>query len=171
MKVFEYRAKPIDSVEWTYGQLLYNESRDEHFIIRKLGLSPLAIEVAKSCVRVKPDTICLRVGMTKDGEPVYEGDVVESRSWNEYFSRDGLTMEPFVRKFVVLFKEHKAVLKEIYNEGTFFVETAAFDVDDVSDLVVTGNIIDNPELAPISFREYVKNLESEKISKENGYQV
>jgi len=162
MNVFEYRAKRFNSSEWVYGQLIYQESRKEAFVLRDIGLSPIAIEAAKA-IKVDSDTVCVKVGYAKNGDPVYEGDVVESCSWNEFFCKDGVTLEPFIRKFVVMFKDCRAVLKEIFDDGNLIAETSAlFNLDDVSDLVVKGNLIDDPKLSPITFNEYCEKIKFEK---------
>ena len=157
MNVFEYRAKQFNSSEWVYGQLIliYQEPRKEAFIIRDMGLSPI--------IKVDPDTVCVKVGYAKNGDPVYEGDVVESCSWNEFFCKDDVTLEPFIRKFVVMFKDCRAFLKEIFDDGNWITETSAlFNLDDVSDLVVKGNLIDDPKLSPITFNEYCEKIKFEK---------
>lgn len=158
MNVFEYRAKRFNSSEWVYGQLIYQESSKEAFVLRDIGLSLIS-----KAIKVDPDTVCVKVGYAKNGDPVYEGDVVESCSWNDFFCKDGVTLEPFIRKFVVMFKDCRAVLKEIFDDGNWIAETSAlFNLDDVSDLVVKGNLIDDPKLSPITFNEYCERIKLEK---------
>lgn len=169
MQVFNYRGKSLKDGEWVYGQLLYNDATDTAIIVKRFDGSPIAMNVAAHAVRVDKDTVCVQVGTAKNGDPVFEGDVVESTSWNEYFSDGSGVMKPFVRKFVVGYKECKAVLVEIFNTDNRFVETSAvFNLDDVSDLVVDGNLIDNPEMAPEKFDEYLEKIKSGKDPRKDG---
>lgn len=169
MQVFNYRGKSLKDGEWVYGQLLYNDATDTAIIVKRFDGSPIAMNVAAHAVRVNKDTVCVQVGTAKNGDPVFEGDVVESASWNEYFSDGSGVMKPFMRKFVVGYKECKALLVEIHETENGFLETSAvFNLDDVSDLVVDRNMIDNPEIAPEKFDEYLKKIKSRKDPRKNG---
>lgn len=169
MQVFNYRGKSLKDVEWVYGQLLYNDATDTATIVKRFDGSPIAMNVAAHAVRVDKDTVCVQVGTAKNGDPVFEGDVVESTSWNEYFSDGSGVLKPFVRKFVVGYKECKAVLVEIFNTENRFVETSSlFNLDDVSYLIVDGNLIDNPEMAPEKFDTYLEKIKSGKNPRKNA---
>lgn len=80
--------------------------------------------------------------LDKDGNKIFEGDVVECVSWNEYFSdpTTGKVMEPFRRKMEVVFMAGGFKLVEylpqpcIDNVWNTIVE---------GDLTVIGNIFDS----------------------------
>lgn len=169
MQVFNYRGKSLKNGEWIYGQLLYNDANDTAIIVKRFDENPISMNVAAHAVMVDKDTVCVQVGTAKNGDPVFEEDVVESTSWNEYFSDGSGVMKPLARKFVVGYKGCNAVLVEIFNSDDKFVETSAvFNLGDVSDLVVDGNFIDNPEMAPEKFEEYLEKIKSGKDPRKNG---
>ena len=85
--------------------------------------------------------------LDKNSQKIFEGDIVECCSWNEFFSDgSGKPLEPFRRRAVV----------EFVNGGFKLVERSKFDytgmklmtwnVTDYSDIIVIGNKFENPEL-------------------------
>jgi len=74
----------------------------------------------------------------KNGKEIYEGDIVESSDWNEFFSNKDGILNPFIRKFEIVFYKSAFCLKENKSECFFTI--------DKSDLIAIGNIHENPEL-------------------------
>lgn len=157
MKTFLYRGKSEKTGEWVYGQLLHNECRNESYIITNCNLSPIAVMVAKFAVKVNDATVCTKVGEDHNGNPIFEQDIVENVSWNEFFSGLDIGVSPFKRTFVVAFSECKAILIESFDEYT--PTNVTFDMDNPSDYNVIGNTFDNPEKISLEFiKKLPKNI-------------
>ena len=140
-----YRGKLYYGDEWIFGQLINAENDPDHTIIatsfRLEGLDEIAYIVPYFNF-VNPDTLSKFTTLyDKDNNPIYEGDIVECNSWNEYFSdSSGDTLKPFIRKFIVVWRHGKFELEERY-EGTV-MQPSYFDIHDPKDLKVIGNIFD-----------------------------
>ena len=133
----EFRGKRRDNREWIYG--FYSNTKGEtgrfHYI-----------KDDKSIIRVDPETVGQYVGeKDKDGNRIFEGDVVECVSWNEYFSdpTTGKVMEPFRRKMEVVFMAGGFKLVEHLPQPC---KDNVWNMIVEGDLTVIGNIHDNPEL-------------------------
>ena len=77
------------------------------------------------------------------GQDIYEGDIVECVSWNEYFSKDGQPMEPFRRKMYVDFRNGAFVMVEPMPEP---LQDHEWPIIYNGDITIIGNRFDNPEL-------------------------
>jgi uncharacterized phage protein (TIGR01671 family) len=88
--------------------------------------------------------------LDKNGQRIFEGDIVECCSWNEFFSDgSGKPLEPFRRRAVVEFVNGGFKLVErMKNEYTCYpaMKPVTWDVIDYSDIIVIGNKFENPEL-------------------------
>ena len=134
----EYRFRGFDAVGkkgWVYGDLVHNQK------VTKTGLEP---RVMVGGYEVVPNSVGLCTGCKdKDGNLIYEGDIVECVSWNEYFSKDGKPMEPFRRKMFVYYR----------NGGFKMIEPMPVPMKDNEwdiiyngDIEVVGNLFQNEEL-------------------------
>ena len=137
-----YRGKKDYGDEWIFGQLITVENDSDHTIIatsfKREGLD----DIVPDFHFVNPDTLSKFTTLyDKDNNPIYEGDIVECNSWNEYF-RDsfGDVWKPFIRKFIVVWRHGKFELEERY-EGTV-MQPSYFVINDSKDLKVIGNIFD-----------------------------
>lgn len=83
---------------WVYGDIFHDGG--------KLRIGTLYSNDGSSVVR--EETVGQYTGLTdKNGNKIFEGDIVECVSWNEYFSdpTTGKVMEPFRRKMEVVFMD------------------------------------------------------------------
>ena len=140
-----YRGKKYYGDEWIFGQLIKVEKDKDHTIIatsfKRGGLGDIVTDFHF----VNPDTLSKFTTLyDKDNNPIYEGDIVECNSWNEYFSDSSGVMKPFIRKFVVVWFNGAFMLEERYN-GTILLPSR-FEIHDSTDLKVIGNIFDNEDL-------------------------
>ena len=85
--------------------------------------------------------------LDKNGTRIFEGDIVECCSWNEFFSDgSGKPLEPFRRKCVIEFRNGGFKMVEKRKFDYPGAEPVVWDIIFDGDIVVIGNIYDNPEL-------------------------
>ena len=140
MRDIEFRGKRVKTGEWIYG---YLASDDEICDIN---------EIATPRRDVDKDTIGEYTGCNdKYGKKIYEGDIVECVSWNEYFTNaeTGDVMQPFRRKMYVSFRNGGFKMVEPMPYG---IEPNVWDIIYNGDVKIIGNIHDNPE--------FIKNEET-----------
>lgn len=93
--------------------------------------------------RVIPETVCEFTGLEdKNGKQIFEGNVVECCSWNEFFSKNNEPLKPFQRKFVVAHHNGCMRLREDY-DGV--IEPNYWDIIFNGDCKVIGTIFDVKE--------------------------
>ena len=134
MRAIKFRAQDIASNKWLYGDVRHH--KDDVCIFEQGGTKG---------EQVKRETVGQFTGLTdKTGKEIYEGDIVECVSWNEFFSDgSGKPMEPFRRRMVVKF--HNGAFKMI-EEFPEPMKPSYWDLIYDGDIVVIGNIYNNPEL-------------------------
>lgn len=141
MRSHKHRGKRKDNGEWIYGM--------PDFTYANNGEVAISYVDDKDCyciAEVYPETVGESTELTDiNKKEIYEGDIVESVSWNEYISRDGRTIKVLRRCMVVEFHEGGFRLKEIFNDPA--LNPVYWDISTCpGDLKVIGNIHDNPEL-------------------------
>lgn len=133
----KFRGKRLDNGEWLYGDLMHDNQGGCY--IYPIDAENLYVEN-----KVDPDTVGQFTGLRdKNGVKIFEGDIVECVSWNEYFSKDGQPMEPFRRKMYVDFRRGGFKMVEPMPEP---MKDNEWEIIYNGDIVIIGNIYDNPEL-------------------------
>jgi uncharacterized phage protein (TIGR01671 family) len=135
MREIKFRAQDIASNKWLFGDLRHH--KDDVCIFEQGG--------AKG-EQVKRETVGQYTGLKdKNDKPIYEGDIVECVSWNEYFTNPatGEVMQPFRRKMYVDFRKGGFKMVEPMPYG---IEAREWDIIYNGDIEIIGNIHDNPEL-------------------------
>lgn len=133
MRDIEFRGKRVSDDKWIYGYMADMES------INNVN------EVATPCEEVDPDTIGQWTGLYDTyGKKIYEDDIVECVSWNEYFSDGtGKPMEPFRRRMYIKFT--KGAFKMVESMPHPMTDNE-WDIIYNGDVEVIGNIHDNYDL-------------------------
>lgn len=134
----KFRGKRKDNGEWIYGDLLTMDG----------GCCEISDwdTVDYGRYDVDPDTVGQFTDCcAKDTTPIYEGDIVECVSWNEYFTNTatGEVMQPFRRKMYVDFRKGGFKMVEPMPEP---MKDNVWDIIYNGDVQVIGNIHDNPDL-------------------------
>lgn len=142
--------------EWLYGRLVVaGADLSNTFCIVKNGDMELdghhIRQMTDEPLYVDKNTIGEFSGcLDKNGQKIFEGDIVECCSWNEFFSdSSGRLLEPFRRRAVIEFINGSFKLVEKYKFDYPGMKPAVWDVTDYSDIVVIGNKYDNPELLEV----------------------
>ena len=141
MREILFRAKTVKNVHWIWGDLFHagTEPSDGEFAI-----SYWDDEDGWMNENVQPATIGQFTGLTdKNGKRIFEGDIVECVSWNEYFSKDDKPMEPFRRKMFVDYRKGGFKMVEPMPEP---MKDNEWDIICNGDIVIIGNIYDDPQL-------------------------
>ena len=139
MRQIKFRGRGIagdHKGEWGYGDLSHGRTITIWLEEKHYGHG----------FEVDPATVGQYTGLTdKDGREIYEGDIVECVSWNEYFSspETGGVMEPFRRRMTVEFRNGGFKMVEPMPEP---MKDNVWDIIYNGDIMVVGNIHDNPEL-------------------------
>ncbi len=135
MREIKFRAQDIASNKWLFGDLRHH--KDDVCIFDQGGTNG---------EQVKRETVGQYTGLKdKNDKPIYEGDIVECVSWNEYFTNPatGEVMQPFRRKMYVDFRKGGFKMVEPMPYG---IEVREWDIIYNGDIEIIGNIHDNPEL-------------------------
>jgi len=143
-RIIKFRGK-TDSGEWIKGNLVCYREDDGEDVTCIVGDKRNDIDACLEFTPVDPETVGQFTTLhDKDGKGIYEGDVVECVSWNEYFSDgNGKPLEPFRRKMVVVYRNGGFKLLEPMPEP---MKDNLWDIIYNGDVVIVGNIHDYPDI-------------------------
>lgn len=120
--------------------------RKGHEMVDQPSIVAMTRDGWPTSVAVQEETIGEFSGLQdKTGRDIYEGDIVECVSWNEYFTNPatGEVMQPFRRKMYIDFRKGGFKMVEPMPEP---MRDNEWDIICNGDIEVIGNIYDNPEL-------------------------
>ena len=155
MRTIKFRGKDAKTGEWRYGfyAVLHIPETNNHAELLGYKEVPSIFNDEQGergkggCWHeVRHDTVGQFTGLTdKDGKEIYEGDIVECVSWNEYFSNPeaGEVMQPFRRKMYVDFRKGGYKMVE---PMPYPMKDNEWDIIYNGDVKIIGNTHDNPEL-------------------------
>lgn len=127
-RLLKFRGRKPNSKNWEFFDM-------NDYFLNDNGSFPLFLEY-------KMINICqFTEELDKKGNEVYEGDIVKL-IFNEYYSNDCVTVD----------EESIVVGKVVFESGGYFINEKdstwyyLFDMQEVSEIEILGNIYDNPEL-------------------------
>lgn len=142
-RIIKFRGK-TEGGEWIKGNLVCYREDDGEDVTCIVGDKRNEVDACVEFTPVDPKTVGQFTALhDKNNRGIYEGDIVECVSWNEYFSKDGKPMEPFRRKMYVDFRKGGFKMVEPMPEP---MKDNEWDIICNGDIEVIGNIYDNPEL-------------------------
>ena len=124
MREILFRGKRIDNNEWVEGYLNYNSTRKQYYSMDDVDTLPIPVH---------KESVGQYTGLTdKNGDKIFDSDVVN------------------------ILTENEEVGVVTYDEGCFYVKADGFSVDfrnniNGDDLLIIGNIHDNPEILKREF--------------------
>lgn len=142
MRTIKFRGKKPSNDVWMYGSLVLSDELDTaiYFQVGTAGVKQM------EWVYVKPETVGQFTGLKdKNGREIYEGDILECVSWNEFWSIDGKPLEQLRRRLLVGHR-HGAFVCIERQQAPF--DDKVWDIISNQDCIIIGNIYDNPELWP-----------------------
>ena len=143
MREILFRAKTQKDVHWVFGDLMRSGTApsDGEFDIMYWD-----DESGWMQEHVQPDTIGQFTGcLDNQGRRIFEGDVLECVSWNEFWSVDGKPLEQLRRRLLVSHQHGSFVCLE-RQQAPF--DDKVWDIFSNQDCVIIGNIYDDKQLWP-----------------------
>lgn len=129
MRSIKFRGRRLDNKEWVFGYLVPVVTRDEKQMY-------IATEIRDGAVEgfaVEPESVAQFTGMCdKNGNEVYEGDVVRYRTTDDRYTRN-----PNFRTLIVHYEESSAR----FMAGGIYWDTLRPQI-----VEVVGNSYDNPNI-------------------------
>lgn len=155
MREIEFRGKRLDNGEWVYGYY-YNFLGEVSIIDVGFGLASEGSSMAFSLpdvIRVDPSTIGQFTGLKdKNGEEIYEGDVVKG-TWSDHSESDRPDLWTYA---VVKFGEGEVDASDYEDFSIYIVgfyldyikgcDSTPATILHYKQIEVIGNIYENPEL-------------------------
>ena len=136
MRNVKFRGLDLQN-NWVFGSLVQTKEW-ETLIVTMSGRNMTSMD------KVEAGSVGQFTGLTdKNGKEIFEGDIVECVSWNEFFSKDGMPTEAMRRKMYVDFRRGAFVMVEPMPEP---LKDNEWDIIYNGDIEVIGNRHENPEL-------------------------
>ena len=151
MREILFRGKRLQGGEWVEGYFFKSDinKRERESGKATLIFTPdcdtfIMVPECHNSFMVVSDTVGQYTGLKdKNGKRIFEGDIVECVSWNEYFSiSDCSLFQNFRRVMVVVFHNGAFRMKESMPDP---LRPNYWDLIYDGDIEVIGNIYDNPE--------------------------
>lgn len=135
------RGKREDNKEWVYGNYLYDDMTEKHFIVPFGNISESTKVNEEGCCycvgfEVIPETVGQYTVLSdKNGDKIFDGDIVNGKN----------AIHGYYEKFIVVWDDEAAgfYCKRCRNTDCNY----CFDL--VLDIKIIGNIHDNPELLEV----------------------
>ena len=120
---------------WVYGDLVHNQ---------KVTVDGLEPRVMVGGYEVGAESVGQFTGLLdRNNRRIFDGDIIECVSWNEFFSVNGKPLERMRRRLLVAFR-HGAFVCIERQQAPF--DDKVWDMITSHDCVVVGNVKENPEL-------------------------
>ena len=147
-RIIKFRGK-TEGGEWIKGNLAFYREDDGEDVTCIVGDKRNEVDACVEFTPVDPKTVGQFTALhDKNNRGIYEGDIVECVSWNEYFTNPatGEVMQPFRRKMYVDFRKGGFKMVEPMPEP---MKDNEWDIICNGDIEIIGNIYDNPELIKV----------------------
>lgn len=144
-RIIKFRGK-TEGGEWIKGNLVCYREDDGEDVTCIVGDKRNEVDACVEFTPVDPKTVGQFTALyDKNNRGIYEGDIVECVSWNEYFTNPatGEVMQPFRRKMYIDFRKGGFKMVEPMPEP---MKDNEWDIICNGDIEIIGNIYDNPEL-------------------------
>jgi hypothetical protein len=168
MREIYFRAKPCymggKQPSWVYGTFQYIAQRrvspgaTDNGTLEPRQDKGRITDIYGIETEVLCDTVCQFTGcLDKEKRRIYEGDIIECVSWNEYWTDgSGKPMEQMRRRMLVEFRHGSFVCVE-RQQAPF--DDKVWNIISNQDCIIIGNRFDNPDLWPWSpFGQSVKSV-------------
>ena len=142
MREILFRGKRKDNGEWVYGY--YEFYNGGHYINIQIDRVNSGGYPIREFIEIDPSTVGQYTGLTANGTKIFEGDIVEGNCHSRWSHR--------LQRCVVVYDRDSFKSRHYLNfpnEKHYFEYKVLFS----KDVVVIGNIHDNPELLESEVRE------------------
>ena len=144
-RIIKFRGK-TEGGEWIKGNLVCYREDDGEDVTCIVGDKRNEVDACVEFTPVDHKTVGQFTALhDKNNRGIYEGDIVECVSWNEYFTNPatGEVMQPFRRKMYVDFRKGGFKMVEPMPEP---MKDNEWDIICNGDIEIIGNIHDDPQL-------------------------
>ena len=147
-RIIKFRGK-TEGGEWIKGNLVCYREDDGEDVTCIVGDKRNEVDACVEFTPVDPKTVGQFTALhDKNNRGIYEGDIIECVSWNEYWTDgSGKPMEQMRRRMLVEFRHGSFVCVE-RQQAPF--DDKVWDIISNQDCIIIGNRFDNPDLWPWS---------------------
>ena len=146
MREIKFRGKRLDTRAWLYGDLMHDNCVGAY-------VYPLDAVNLSSENQVDVSTVGQFTGLyDKGGKEIYEGDIVECVSWNEYWSDcTNKTINAMRRKMYVDYRNGSFKMIEPMPSP---IKDNVWDIICNGDVTIIGNVYENADLLKGGLNDY-----------------